>query len=149
MLQGLGLEGAATFIQSGNAVFRCAEDPRARIAAALEAQFGVTSELYLYDIAGYRAILGANPYAEAGRVDGAKVHLFFLARPVALDMDRLMGFAEAAEALTVTPEAIYFNAPNGMGRSILAEKLAARLKTGFTARNQRSAETILTLAEGL
>lgn len=154
MLAGLGLVGAKTFIQSGNAVF-CAEgDPRPAIAAGLKDRFGLTVGLFLYDLPSYRAILRANPYAEAGRADGARVHVFFLARPadldpVDLDMDRLMGFAEGAEALTVTPEAIYFNAPNGMGRSVLAEKLSARLKGSFTARNQRSAEAILALAEAL
>jgi uncharacterized protein (DUF1697 family) len=149
MLEGLGLEGVQTFIQSGNAVFRAEGDPREAIASALKEGFGLASELFLYDLPGFRAILEANPYAEAGQVDGAKVHLFFLARPVTLEVDKLMGLAEGAEALTVTPQAIYFNAPNGIGRSVLAEKLAARLKGGFTARNQRSAEAILALAEAL
>ena len=148
-LTGLGLQGVKTFIQSGNAVFRSAGDPSAEIWAALKARFGLAPELFLYDLASYRAILAANPYAEAGRADGSKVQVFFLSRPAVLDMSALLGFADGAEALTVTPGAIYFNAPNGMGRSVLAEKLGARLKGGTTARNQRSAEAILALAEGL
>ena len=119
------------------------------IAAGLKAQFGITSELFLFDLPTYRAILDANPYAEAGRADGAKVHVYFLSRPADLEMEKLMAFADGAEALAVTPKAIYFNAPNGMGTSVLAEKLAARLKARFTARNQRSAEAILALAEAL
>lgn len=149
MLSGLGLQQVQTFIQSGNAVFRAEDDPQEAIAAGLKARFGLGSALFLYDVPGYRAILQANPYAEAGRADGAKVHVFFLSHPAVLDMEGLMGFAEGAEALTLTPQAIYLNAPNGVGRSVLAEKLAARLKGAFTARNQRSAEAILALAEAL
>jgi uncharacterized protein (DUF1697 family) len=148
-LAGLGLEGAATFIQSGTAVFRSAGDPSASIAAMLTQRFALKPELFLYDLPTYRSILAANPFAEAGRADGAKVHLFFLSRPAVLDMEALKALAEGAEALCVTGQAIYFNAPNGIGRSVLAEKLAARLKGGFTARNQRSAEAILALAEAL
>jgi len=148
-LTGLGLEAVKTFIQSGNAVFRSGADPAAAISLALEDRFGLTSELFLYALPIYRAILEANPYAEAGRADGAKVHIFFLSRPAVLDMAGLMALAEGAEALTVTDRAIYFNAPNGIGRSLLAEKLGQRLKGGTTARNQRSAEAILALAEGL
>lgn len=149
MLEGLGLQRVQTFIQSGNAVFCCQGDPGPAIAEGLKARFGLSSALYLYDVPTYRAILEANPYAEAGRADGARVHLFFLSQPAVLDMAALTGFATGGEALTVTDQAIYFNAPNGMGRSVLAEKLAARLKGNFTARNQRSAEAILALAEAL
>ena len=148
-LTGLGLQGVKTFIQSGNAVFRSEADVLGAIASVLKVRFGLTSELFLYDLPTYRAILEANPYAHAGRVEGAKVHIFFLSRPAVLDMAGLMALADGAEALTVTDRAIYFNAPNGMGRSVLAEKLVAKLKGGITARNQRSAEAILTLAEGL
>jgi uncharacterized protein (DUF1697 family) len=149
LLNGLGLQDVATFIQSGNAVFRSEGDPLPAIASGLKHHFGLTSALFLYDLATYRGILQANPYAEAGRADGARVHLYFLTRPAMLDLAELMAFAEGEEALTVTDQAIYFNAPNGMGQSVLAERLAARLKGGFTARNQRSAEAILALAEGL
>ena len=148
-LTGLGLQGVKTFIQSGNAVFRSEADVLGAIASVLKERFGLTSELFLYDLPTYRAILEANPYAHAGRAEGAKVHIFFLSRPAVLDMAGLMALADGAEALTVTDRAIYFNAPNGMGRSVLAEKLVAKLKGSITARNQRSAEAILTLAEGL
>lgn len=149
MLLDLGLQGAQTFIQSGNAVFRAPGDPRPAIAAGLKDRFGLQVGLFLYDLPRYRAILHANPFAPAGQADGAKVHLFFLSAPAPTDMSAILAFAQDGEALHVTPEAIYLNAPNGIGRSVLAEKLSRALKTGFTARNQRSAEAILALAEAL
>ncbi len=149
MLGGLGLQGVQSYIQSGNAVFRATGDPGPAIAAGLAERFGLNLGLFLYDLPRYRAILAANPRAEAGRADGARVYLYFLARPVAVDLAPVLAHARHGEALSVTPEAIYFHAPMGMGRSVLAEKLAGALKTGFTARNQRSAEAILALAEAL
>ena len=149
MLTDLGLGGVQTYIQSGNAVFRAAGDPRAAIAAGLQDRFGLTSALYLYDLAGYRAILDANPYAAAGRADGAKVHLFFLPAPCLVDLSPALALAQGGEALHVTDDALYFNAPQGMGQNQMAERLARLLKTNFTARNQRSAEAILAVAESL
>ena len=150
MLSGLGLEGVKTHVQSGNAVFRTEGDPLPAIAAGLRERFGLTPALFLYDLPGYRRILSGNPYAEAGRADGAKVHIFFLAHPAPeTDLDAAMAFAAPGEALSLTDAALYFNAPHGMGRSKLAEKLPRFLKVTHTARNQRSAEAILALAETL
>lgn len=151
MLTGLGLSGVQTFIQSGNAVFRAKGDPVPAIAQGLKDRFGLAVDLFLYDLPAYRAILDANPYAEAGRADGAKVHVLFLGSPAPrVDLEGLMALAEGGEALTLTPEALYFNAPNGMGQSVMAGKFPKFIKGGpTTARNQRSAEAILALAETL
>lgn len=149
MLTGLGLTGVATFIQSGNAVFRAKGDPLTAIAAGLRDRFGLAPDLFLYTLPAYAAILKANPYAAAGRADGAKVHIFFLSAPITADLSPALALAQGAEALTLTPQALYLNAPNGVGQSKLAERLGRILKTGTTARNQRSAEAILALAEGL
>jgi len=150
MLQDLGHADAATFIQSGNAVFSCDGDPLPAIAHGLKTRFGIGSTLFLYDLDSYRGILDANPYAEAGRADGARVHVFFLQRPAPeMDLAGALALAEGEEALTLTDRALYFNAPNGIGRSVMAQKLPRFLKAANTARNQRTAEAILTLAESL
>jgi uncharacterized protein (DUF1697 family) len=150
MLTGLGLTGVATYIQSGNAVFAAKGDPLPAIAAGLKDRFGLTPELFLYDLAGYRAILAENPFAEAGRQEGAKVHLIFLKPATGLvDLAALQALAVDGEALHLTPLALYFNAPNGVGQSVLAAKMQRFIKAPQTGRNQRSAEAILALAEAL
>jgi uncharacterized protein (DUF1697 family) len=150
LLTGLGLSGVQTFIQSGNAVFRAKGDPVPAISAGLKDRFGLDLTLFLYDLPTYRAILDANPYADAGRADGRKVHILFLARPAPdMDLAGALALAEGGEALTLTPRALYFYAPNGMGNSVMAGKLPKFLKVPVTYRNQRSAEAILALAETL
>lgn len=152
LLTGLGLGAVATHIQSGNAVFRDPglPDLADRIGAAIAEGFGFRPGVFLYEISTYRDILAANPYHQAGLVDGAKVHILFLATPAAAaDLAALTAFASDGEEVTLTPCALYLHAPNGVGRSILAEKIPRFIKPLQTMRNQRSAHAILALAEAV
>lgn len=152
LLAGLGLGAVATHIQSGNAVFRDPgiADLAERIGAAIAEGFGFHPAIFLYDLESYRAILQANPYRALGQADGAKVHILFLASPAeASNLEALSAFATEGEAVTLTPSALYLHAPNGVGRSILAEKIPRFIKPLQTMRNQRSAEAILALAEAV
>jgi len=152
MLAGLGLVDVATHIQSGNAVFR---DPGVdglplRIGTALAETFGFRPAVFLYSLTEYREILGANPFQAAGRADGAKVHILFLAGQVQKpDLDALAAFAHDGEQVFLSTGALYLHAPNGVGRSVLAERIPRMIKVPQTMRNQRSAEAILGLAEAI
>ena len=146
MLTDLGLGHPQTLIASGNAVF---DDPglpdlAGRLAAELAARFGLKTDLFLLDLAALQAVHDANPFAGAATADGAKVHALFLARPTTLP-------AEAAslattEKLHLTPEALYLHAPDGIGRSKLAERLPKLLAVPVTARNWNTVTALLALA---
>ena len=152
MLAELGLRDVQTHIQSGNAVFH---DPgvaglTARIASDMLARFGFAPAMFLLDLAEFEAIVAANPYKSHGKVDGAAVHIYFLAgsTPVA-EFAPIKAFAAVGESFQAAATALYLHAPAGVGRSVLVEKLA-RLKTpAMTERNQKSAEAIIALARGL
>lgn len=152
LLSSLGLASVATHIQSGNAVFH-APDPaglEGRISEAMAARFGFRPGIFLYEIDTYRAILTGNPYREAGLIDGAKVHVLFLATPaIGADLAALSALALPGESVTLTDRALYLNAPNGVGKSLLAEKIPRFIKPLQTMRNQRSAEAILAMAEAV
>jgi uncharacterized protein (DUF1697 family) len=49
----------------------------------------------------------------------------------------------------LTDRALYLHTPGGLGRSALAAKLPRYIKVEQTARNQRSAEAILALANAI
>lgn len=143
-LERLGLTAVQSYIQSGNLVF---DDPglpdlAARIAQALQDGFGLTSELFLYTPHEIARIAAACPY---GGDDGAKLHVFFLLRPCSLAVADLAPWI-STEQLTITPRAIYLSAPDGIGRSKLAEKLARVVKVPMTARNWNTVQALLTLA---
>lgn len=148
MLAEFGLKDVDTHVQSGNAVFRDpgVEGLAGKIGAAMLVRFGFKPAMFMLTLAEYQAVLRANPYKAAGSVDGAKVHIVFLAEPAAVDLAALRAEARAGEEVTLTDRALYLHTPGGYGSSTLAEKLPRFVKVGQTARNQRSAESILALA---
>ena len=152
MLAEFGLKNVDTHLQSGNAVFH---DPGIegladKIGTAMLLRFGFKPALFILDLAAYRAVLAANPYKAAGTVDGTKVHIVFLAEPATgSDLAGLRATATEGEQVTLTDAALYLHTPNGYGRSVLAEKLPRFVKVMNTARNQRSAESILALCMAL
>jgi uncharacterized protein (DUF1697 family) len=152
MLAEQGVQDVQTHIQSGNAVFRDpgVPDLMGKVAAAMLNRFGFAPAMFLMDLAGYEAILRANPYAAQGGVDGAKVHIYFLSEPAPkTDLAALRALAVGGEAVTLTDKALYLLAPNGIGRSVLAERLDRHIPVKITARNQRSAESIAALARSI
>ena len=152
MLAEFGLKNVDTHVQSGNAVFQDpgVKDLTDKIGAAMLLRFGFKPALFIIDLADYRAILAANPYKAAGAADGAKVHIIFLAVPdKAADLVGLRAQATDGEQVTLTDRALYLHTPAGFGRSAVAEKLPRFIKVANTARNQRSAESILALAVAL
>ena len=150
MLAEFGLKNVDTHIQSGNAVFH---DPGVegladKIGAAMLLRFGFKPALFIMDLAQYKKILVANPFKAAGAADGAKVHILFLAEPaIGTDLAGLRATATGGEQVTLTEAALYLHTPGGYGQSALAEKLPRVIKVSHTARNQKSAESILALAD--
>jgi uncharacterized protein (DUF1697 family) len=136
MLTRLGLDDVRSYIQSGNAVF---DDPGlgylARlIRAGLMADFGLSFALFLFDPAEFDSIIAESPFAGEGVADGARVHVYYLAEPASPDHEALRALA-TTEWYRQTPRAFFFHAPQGVGRSVLAEKLGRYMKVVTTARN--------------
>jgi uncharacterized protein (DUF1697 family) len=149
MLVELGLSHVQTHIQSGNVVFvdPGIKDLAAVIAAGMRDRFGFAPKMFLMSLAAFEAVLAANPYADAARANGALVHIFFLDAPFAAeDVKSLTALAARDEEITFGKQAVYLNAPSGIGRSHLAEKLSATQKLAVTARNTNSAVAIAALA---
>ncbi|MEO6298414.1 MAG: DUF1697 domain-containing protein [Paracoccaceae bacterium] len=150
MLSGFGLTNVDTHVQSGNAVFGDpgVKDLLTKISEGMMERFGIRPPLFLMDVADYRAVLAANPYKKQGTADGTKVHIVFLAEPAkGADLTGLRAFAVEGEEVTLTDRALYLHTPAGFGKSALADKLERFVKVQQTARNQRSAESILALAQ--
>lgn len=148
MLVGLGLGNVRSYIQSGNAVF---DDPgiadlAEKIAAGLNKDFDLSSAIFLYSAPEFDAILAECPFAAEGRVDGANVHLFFLAEPVAAPIAPLHAFI-TTERFALTPRALHLHAPNGIGRSALVGKLPRLLKSVMTARNWNTLRALAAMAK--
>lgn len=146
MLADLGLGNPRTLIASGNAVF---DDPGlpdlpARLSEALANRFGLHTDLFLMEPAELQAVHDGNPFAGAAARDGSRVHVFFLSRPTTLPA--MAAALATTEVLHLTPAALYLHAPDGIGRSKLAERLPRLLQVPVTARNWNTVTALLAMA---
>ncbi|MFD3803956.1 DUF1697 domain-containing protein [Streptomyces sp. NPDC058611] len=128
VLEGLGHGGVQTYLQSGNAVFSSArQDPAAlarELEAAIEAHFGFRVPCLVVDGAYLRAVAEACPFP-AAELEGRQLHATFCSEQPG--PERFAGLDAAAylpEEYRVGDRVVYLYAPNGLGRSKLAEALA-------------------------
>lgn len=146
LLEGLGAEDIATYIQSGNAVFR-GEVTAESVADGIEAAKGFRPQALVMSRDRLAKVMAANPFPEEGAADGKSVHVwFFEGNPKALE-DETLALATPSERVEVTGEAAYLHGPDGIGRSKLAATLEKALGLPATARNWRTVMAIAKLVE--
>lgn len=147
LAEGLGWTGVKTYIASGNLVFQADGDEvglAAKLRQAMKYQMDVDVAVMVQSGTAIRAALVACPYAPD---EGKHVHVFFLFDDPVIDDLALALYRAPSEDLTVTGRLAWLHAPEGIGRSKLAEKLHKVItKTDMTARNLN---TLRTLAEML
>lgn len=150
VLEGLGLRNVATYIQSGNVVFQSERTDTAALAgeitAAIGKSHGFAPQMFLLTTAELQAAITANPFPE-GEPEPKSLLLFFLdALPVNLDLQPLEKLKTENERFALIDKVFYLHAPDGMGRSKLAEKVGQGWKVGITARNWRTVTTLREMA---
>lgn len=150
LLDSLGCENIATYIQSGNAVFTCTSDGKqlaTTIASAIDSKFGFRPSVLVLAASDYLAIVAANPYLKV-EADGKLNHIWFLGeRASNADLPRLQKLRAKDERFKLTDRAFYLHAPAGIGRSALAANVEKHLGVTATSRNRRTVEKIATLLE--
>ncbi|EKX67106.1 DUF1697 domain-containing protein [Streptomyces ipomoeae] len=151
LLKGLGHEAVATYLQSGNAVFATdtgdEDSLAAEITAAIEKHFGFTVDVLVRDHAYLEAVREACPFP-AAELEGRQLHVTYFSEPV--DAARFAALDQQAflpEEFSLGDRALYLYAPDGLGRSKLAEALSKpRLLKGLIA-TTRNWNTVVKLAE--
>ncbi|MFD5625101.1 DUF1697 domain-containing protein [Streptomyces sp. NPDC127072] len=151
LLEGLGYDGVRTYLQSGNAVFTAGhgdeESLAAELAAAIERHFGFTVGVLVRDHAHLRAVREGCPFP-AAELEAKQLHVTYFSGPV--DPERFAPVDQAAflpEEFRLGDRVLYLYAPDGLGRSKLAEALSRpRLLKGFTA-TTRNWNTVVKLEE--
>ncbi|MEM6283851.1 MAG: DUF1697 domain-containing protein [Chloroflexota bacterium] len=147
----IGLAGTKTLLQSGNAVFISEEtDPaalEARIATAIETEFGFHSDIFIRTLDEWREIITGHPFGVPE--DVKKLLFIFLAAEPADDaITAVQEAMKGPEQMTFSGRHIYIYYPEGMGRSKLDSAFLDRhLKISGTGRNWNTAHKILILAE--
>ncbi|MFE2597020.1 DUF1697 domain-containing protein [Streptomyces sp. NPDC059396] len=169
VISGLGHRDVRTYLQSGNAVFTTdstgAGDSTgsrdstgsgdsatesalaAGLEQAIEEHFGFRVDCLVRGAAYLRAVAEECPFP-AATLEGRQLHATYFSEPV--DPERLASLDPAAylpEEFRLGDRVLYLYAPNGVGRSKLAEALARPgLFKGITA-TSRNWNTVVKLVE--
>ncbi|MFE2579712.1 DUF1697 domain-containing protein [Streptomyces sp. NPDC059378] len=151
LMESLGYAGVRTHLQSGQAVFTPGDGDVASLAAeltqAIEKRFGFPVDVIVRDHAYLRAVADACPFP-AAELEAKQLHVTYFSAPV--DEERFAAVDRAAhlpEEFRLGDRALYLYAPDGLGRSKLAEQLARpRITKGLIA-TTRNWNTVLKLIE--
>ncbi|AJP04419.1 hypothetical protein TU94_26110 [Streptomyces cyaneogriseus subsp. noncyanogenus] len=151
LLAGLGHTGVRTYLQSGQAVFTAGHGDEESLAAeltrAIEERFGFTADVLVRDHAYLRAVAEACPFPAAG-LEARQLHVTYFSAPVGPER-----FAEIDQAAFLPEEfrlgdrALYLYAPDGLGRSRLAEALSRPRVTKGLIATTRNWNTVVKLVE--
>jgi len=149
LLEELGCTGVKTYIQSGNAVFSTESEQKEELAGAISAavreSHGFQPKVLLLRAAELKDALDHNPFQTT---DGKSLHFYFLAStPESPDLSALEALASGAEAFKLGDNVFYLYAPDGIGRSKLAEKVERLLGVQATARNLNTVNKLLAMLE--
>ena len=150
ILDGLGATDVQTYIQSGNAVFRHAETDAAKVgdmvANGIHQRYGFRPRVLAMTAAEMARAVEANPFRNA-EAEPKTLHLYFLAEPsMAPDFDAIRALASSRETFGLTDSVFYLHAPDGIGRSKLAQQVERLLGVAATARNWRTVCSVLAMA---
>lgn len=153
LYEALKLQGARTYVQSGNVIFRTKEKNIDKLASkiqdAIEQTFKCRPAVILRTSDELKSAIKANPFASSRNLDPSKILVTFLsAAPPATAQATLDRFKSYPEEIHLKGRELYIYFPNGAGRSKLpwsaVEKL---LKVTGTARNWNSVLAILQIAQ--
>jgi uncharacterized protein (DUF1697 family) len=151
ILDSAGARDVATYIQSGNAVFRAAsiEGFAERVEKGIAKKLGLTVPLVLRSAEELARAVDANPFVRAG-ADVGHLHVGFLAhapdraKVAALDPARSPG-----DSFEVVGREVYLRLPNGVADSKLTNAwFDAKLGTTSTFRNWRTVLKLVEMANG-
>ncbi|WP_030421835.1 DUF1697 domain-containing protein [Streptomyces sp. NRRL F-5065] len=151
LLTDLGHTDVRTHLQSGQAVFAAArgdeESLAAELARAVGERFGFPVDVIVRDHAYLRSVIDDCPFP-AATLEARQLHVTYFSGPV--DTERFAEIDRTAhlpEEFRLGDRALYLYAPEGLGRSRLADILARpRLTKGLVA-TSRNWNTVVKLAE--
>jgi uncharacterized protein (DUF1697 family) len=151
MFEQAGMEGARTYVQSGNVVLRSAEPPDAlaeHTERLIADRFGLTVPAVVRTRDELAAVVAADPFAGEGIVE-KRYQVTFLAAPAPAELvEAIAALATSTERFVAAGREWYSAHPDGIGRSKLAAKMAAKsLGVTATARNWTTVTTLLTMAD--
>jgi uncharacterized protein (DUF1697 family) len=152
LVEGLGYDEVATYIQSGNVILTT-KDSASKVEGALhnaiKKKFGFDVAVVVRTRPQLKQIVDGNPFAKKAK-DVGHLHVVFLAaKPKADKVKALTNGDWGDDEVAVKGAEAYLHLPNGYGRAKLNNMLVEKkLGVTGTARNWRTTVKLLALAGG-
>ncbi|MET8942625.1 DUF1697 domain-containing protein [Streptomyces sp. NPDC004542] len=151
LMTGLGHDGVRTYLQSGQAVFASGHGDEESLAAeltrALQQRFGFSVDVIVRSHAYLRAVAEGCPFP-AAELAAKQVHVTYFSSPVTAErFAEIDPAAHLPEEFRLGDRALYLYAPEGLGRSKLAEALSRPRGTKGVIATSRNWNTVLKLVE--
>lgn len=152
VVAGCGYGDVRTYVNSGNVVLDAGDaDPQGvadRLRAACADAFpAVRPDVVVRTADELRVVVAGNPFLDRDD-DPTHHHVVFLPGTERATVPELDLTPYHPEDLAVGEREVYLFLPGGMGRSRLAQRLAALPGPAGTARNWRTVTTLLAMADG-
>lgn len=150
--ESLGHASVASYIQSGNVVFRakgsCDEIAR-KIFAGFAKEFDLSPPVLVRSAEQWTQFIAANPYRKQAAADPTKVHAAICAgKPDARGLSDLLRRTGKREEFAIKPGIVYLYAPDGFGTSKFAAGMELACGIPITFRNWRTMEALQAMAVG-
>lgn len=154
-----GHTDVVTYVQSGNVVLTASgrRSPvrlAAEIRAAIAARAGIEPRVVVLRATEWDDLVDGNPYPHV--TDGTRLHAVVAQEPftdaqrrAALEIAEHVREGGSRDELTIRGRVAYLHLPDGMGRSVLAEKLGRSRASGHQDATARNWRTVLALQEML
>lgn len=144
LMEDRGFSNVMTYIQSGNVVFQSDTKPTEEISELIEGHFGFRPWVLILSASELQIALDNNPYPTD---IGKTVHFFFCDQaPQNVDYELLETFKSPTEAYQLIDNVFYLHAPDGVGRSKLAERIGRAFKgVTMTGRNLNTINKLVTM----
>lgn len=137
-------EDISSYIQSGNVVLKCGDNPMQQIQRLVTDNFGFSPSVFALDHSTFASAVSANPYCES---EGKFVHFYFCKNDIELNHDQVDKFISESEEYTVNGKVFYLHAPEGIGRSKLVANIESCLGQNATGRNLNTINKISSMLE--
>ncbi|MEU4273043.1 DUF1697 domain-containing protein [Streptomyces sp. NPDC026092] len=153
VLEELGHRDVRTYLQSGNAVFTTDADGASTdelttaLQDAIEKRFGFRVDCLVRDAAYLAAVADSCPFP-AAELEGKQLHVTYFSEPVG--PERIASIDQKAflpEEFRLGDRVLYLYAPDGLGRSKLAEALSKPALVKGIVATTRNWNTVMKLVE--
>lgn len=156
VLKKLKLQDIATYIQSGNVIFKSAEklsneEFAAKIEKAIHKHFKFEVPVLVRNTGEWKKAIAANPFPKNKKIDLARVHVTFLsAEPAKALIDETKKFSSPPDEFVISGKEVYLHTPGGYGETKLSNTFfEKKLKVTATTRNWKTVNTLLEMAEAI